>query len=196
MQVFFLAGCHRLGDLLNCRRRPMKSITNTFTRRAFLKLATMIAPFGVAWNGLLSGSPANAQSRSMGLPLPDELVSAALKRLFGDRPLQPGAGKIKLDLPLIAEDGGNVAVTVESDQPVAGALHLKHLYIIADKNRRPMLAKFTFAPESGRAFISTSVRLAATTDVRAVAEMSDGTLYAVSKHVRVTISGCDLPPQG
>jgi len=26
--------------------------------------------------------------------------------------------------------------------------------------------------------------------------MSDGTLYAVSKNVRVTISGCDLPPQG
>ena len=171
----------------------MKSISSTFTRRAFLKLAAMIAPLGVACHGLLSGSPANAQS---GLPLTDEPVSAALKRLFGNRPLQPGAGKIKLDLPLIAEDGGNVAVTVESDQPVAGALHLKHLYIISDKNRRPMLAKFTFAPESGRAFISTSVRLAVTTDVRAVAEMSDGTLYAVSKHVRVTISGCDLPPQG
>jgi predicted secreted protein len=31
--------------------------------------------------------------------------------------------------------------------------------------------------------------------VRAVVEMNDGTLYAVSKHVRVTISGCDMPAQ-
>ena len=59
-----------------------------------------------------------------------------------------------------------------------------------------MLAKFSFTPESGRASVATSVRLATSTDVRVVAEMSDDTLYAVSKHVRVTISGCDLPPQG
>jgi sulfur-oxidizing protein SoxY len=166
-----------------------------YTRRAFLKLAVMAAPLGAAWQEILSVPRAEAQSAPTGLPLPDEAVEATLKRLFGNRPLQPGAGKIKLDLPLIAEDGGNVAVTVESDQPLAGALQLKNLYIISDKNRRPMLAKFTFTPDSGRAFISTSVRLAMTTDVRAVAEMSDGTVYAVTKHVRVTISGCDLPPQ-
>jgi hypothetical protein len=39
------------------------------------------------------------------------------------------------------------------------------------------------------------VRLATSTDVRVVVEMSDGALYSVSKAVRVTISGCDLPPQ-
>jgi hypothetical protein len=31
--------------------------------------------------------------------------------------------------------------------------------------------------------------------MRAIVEMNDGTLYSVTKHVRVTISGCDLPPQ-
>jgi sulfur-oxidizing protein SoxY len=72
---------------------------------------------------------------------------------------------------------------------------VSNIYIVSDKNRRPMLAKFSFTPESGKAFIATSVRLATTTDVRAVVEISDGTLYAVSKNVRVTISGCDLPPQ-
>jgi predicted secreted protein len=43
--------------------------------------------------------------------------------------------------------------------------------------------------------IATSIRLATSTDVRVVAEMSDGALFSVTKHVRVTISGCDLPPQ-
>ena len=96
----------------------------------------------------------------------------------------------------IAEDGGNVAITVDASLPVSGATHVSHLYIVADKNRRPMLAKFSFTADSGRAFASTSIRLATTTDVRAVVEMNDGKLFAVSKNVRVTISGCDLPPAG
>lgn len=137
----------------------------------------------------------SAQTRGPGLPPPDELVEATLKRLFGQRALQRGDEKIKLELPQIAEDGGNVAITVDSNLPVSGANAVSDLYLISDKNRRPMLVKFSFTPESGRAFISTSIRLAATTDVRAIVEMNDGTLYAVSRHVRVTISGCDLPPQ-
>jgi sulfur-oxidizing protein SoxY len=67
------------------------------------------------------------------------------------------------------------------------------IYIISDKNRRPLLAKFSFTPEAGKASIATSIRLATTTDVRAIVEMNDGALYAVSRHVRVTISGCDTP---
>jgi sulfur-oxidizing protein SoxY len=166
----------------------------TVTRRVVLKAAATLCAAGAAAPAVLT-SKVWAQSAPAGLPLPDEPVEMTLKRLFGNRVLRSGAGKIKLDVPLIAEDGGNVAVTIESDQPLAGATRLNHIYIISDKNRRPMLAKFTFAPESGRASISTSVRLAMTTNVRAVAEMSDGTLYTVSKHVRVTISGCDVPPK-
>jgi sulfur-oxidizing protein SoxY len=95
---------------------------------------------------------------------------------------------------VIAEDGGNVAISVDTNLPVSGATRVSHIYIISDKNRRPMLAKFSFTPDSGRPSIATSIRLATTTDVRAIVEMNDGTLYAVSRHVRVTISGCDLPP--
>jgi sulfur-oxidizing protein SoxY len=167
-----------------------------FTRRAFLRSAAIVAPFVAFFSRRFGGFLAAAQTPAAGLPLPDESVGATLKRLFGNRALQSGAGKIKLDLPLIAEDGGNVAVTVDTEFPVAGALYLKHVYLIADKNRRPMLAKFSFTPDAGKGYISTSVRLATSTDVRAVAEMSDGAVYGVAKHVRVTISGCDLPPQG
>jgi sulfur-oxidizing protein SoxY len=166
------------------------------SRRAFLRALAAIVGLGATAKGLIFGTNAAAQSGASGLPLPDEPVEATLKRLFGNRPLQPGDGRIKLELPLIAEDGGNVAITVDSNLPVSGATRANHIYIIADKNRRPMLAKFSFTPESGKAFIATSIRLAMNTDVRAVVEMSDGTLYAVSKNVRVTISGCDLPPQG
>jgi len=165
------------------------------SRRVFLRGLAAFSVLAVGVKDLVFGRPCSAQTGAPGYPLPDEPVEATLKRLFGNRTFQSGDDKIKLDLPLIAEDGGNVAVIIESSLPVSGAPQVSHIYIISDKNRRPMLAKFSFTPDSGRAFIATSIRLATSTDVRAVVEMSNGALYSVSKAVRVTISGCDLPPQ-
>src|SRR3990170_708052 len=165
-------------------------------RRAFLRVLAALVTGGAALKDFLCAGWASAQAVSSGFPQPDELVEATLKRLFGNRTFQPGDGKIKLELPLIAEDGGNVAISVDASWPVSGTPRVSNIYIVSDKNRRPLLAKFSFPPESGKAFIATSIRLATTTDVQAIVEMSDGTLYAVSKNVRVTISGCDLPPQG
>jgi len=166
------------------------------TRRLFIRLVAATAGLAGSFARLCFNTSVFAQASGSGLPAPDEAVEATMKRLFGNRPIGSGDGKIKVELPQIAEDGGNVAITVDANLPVSGASHVSNLYIIADKNRRPMLAKFSFTPESGRAFVSTSIRLATTTDVRAVVEMNDGKLFAVSKSVRVTISGCDLPPQG
>jgi predicted secreted protein len=178
------------------KRKVNSNRANGLSRRAFLRAAVAVAGFAANCFNLALGSPAWAQTSGSGLPPPDEQVEATLKRLFGNRSMSPGEGKVKLELPVIAEDGGNVAVAVEANLPVSGATHVKHIYIISDKNRLPMLAKFSFSADSGRASVATSVRLATTTDVRAVVEMNDGTLYAASKNVRVTISGCDLPPAG
>jgi sulfur-oxidizing protein SoxY len=166
------------------------------TRRTFCRLAAAAAGFAVSFERLLSNSSVFAQANASGLPLPDEAVDATMKRLFGSRTVSSGEGKIKLELPLIAEDGSNVGITVDTSLPVSGVTHVSSVYIVSDKNRRPMLAKFSFTPDSGKAFVATSIRLATTTDVRAIVEMNDGALYAVSRNVRVTISGCDLPPQG
>ncbi len=168
----------------------------TLSRRRFLRVLVTMLGGAIVLKDLLIPSKVKAQAPALGMPQPDELVEATLKRIFANRTFQRGDDKIKVDLPQIAEDGGSVAITIDSTLPVSGAVFVNHFYIISDKNRRPMLAKFSFTPESGRAFVATSVRLATSTDVRVVAEMNDGTLYAVSKHVRVTISGCDLPPQG
>jgi sulfur-oxidizing protein SoxY len=164
------------------------------SRRSFMRV--IAAGFAaIPGNGLWPGEVALAQTNAPGLPLPDELVEATIRRLFGNRAMQRGDDKIKVELPQIAEDGGGVPITIDSNLPVSGAAALSAIYIISDKNRRPLLAKFSFTPDSGRAFLSTSVRLATSTDVRVIAEMSDGTLYSVVRPVRVTISGCDLPPQ-
>jgi sulfur-oxidizing protein SoxY len=166
------------------------------TRRLFIKLAVVAAGLVSVWENFVSGRRVFAQTNPPGWPLADEPVEATLKRLFGNRSFTSGEGKIKMDLPAIAEDGGNVAIAVDANFAVSGATRASHIYIISDKNRRPMLAKFSLSADSGRAVIATSIRLATSTDVRAVVEMNDGALYAVTKHVRVTISGCDLPPAG
>jgi len=97
---------------------------------------------------------------------------------------------MKLDVPLIAENGAVVPVTVEAVSPMSPEDHVKHIYIIADKNLRPLTARFSFTPASGRALVGTNVRLGTSTDVRAIAEKNDGTLYVVKQAVKVTRGGC------
>jgi sulfur-oxidizing protein SoxY len=161
------------------------------SRRTVVKTLGVLgsAALGAAL-GLGGPRPALAQARPPGMPLPEENVEATLKRLFGDRPLQPADGRVKLEVPLIAENGAVVPVTVEADLPMTPTRHVKHIYIIADRNRRPLNAKFTLAPEAGQAFVGTNIRLAESTDVRAVVELSDGTLYMARRHVKVTVGGC------
>lgn len=125
-----------------------------------------------------------------GMPQPEEKVDATIKRLFGSRTIKDGGSVIKLEIPLIAENGSVVPVTVETNLPVTPQSYVKNIYIIADKNRRPMTAKFSFTPDAGQAFIGTNIRLGGTTDVRAIAEMSDGTLLMAKREVKVTVGGC------
>jgi predicted secreted protein len=169
----------------------LKGQSRAVSRRVFLRAVGVT----FALKGFFFGAKASGQVVTSGLPLPEEKIEATLKRLFGNRPLSPGDGKIKLELPLIAEDGGNVPITVESSLAMTPGVFVKSIYIVSDKNRRPMIAKFSFSPEVGTGYIATSIRLAANTDVRAVVEMNDGTLYAVNKHVRVVMSGCGDVPQ-
>jgi sulfur-oxidizing protein SoxY len=170
-----------------------KAKTGGLSRRAFVRRVAALVTLGMTLKEFLLPGFVSGQAGSAGMPLPDEKVEATVKRLFGTRPLSPGEDKIKLELPLIAEDGGNVGVSVDANLPMTATSYVSNIYIISDQNRRPLLAKFSFTPEAGKASIATSIRLATTTDVRAVVEMNDGALYSVSRHVRVTVSGCDMP---
>ncbi len=119
-----------------------------------------------------------------------ESVQDGLKRMFGSRPLKDGAGAVKLDVPLIAENGALVPLSVEVDTPMTASHYVKHVYIVADKNRIPIVARATLTPESGQALVGATVRLGETGDVRAIVEQSDGTLLQVKREVKVTVSGC------
>ena len=123
---------------------------------------------------------------------PEEPVDRTMQRLFGRRPIRDGAALIALELPLIAEDGGNVAMSVEVKSPMTPQSYVRAIYVLSDRNPRPLNATFLLTPGSGQAYVATSLRLADTGDVRAVAEMQDGSLFMVKRSLRVVVAGCAI----
>ena len=165
------------------------------TRRAVLGGAAVFGA-GVAAGALALPLRARAQAAlpgttdvapALGL---QESVDEALRRLFGTRPLGDGASLIKLEVPLIAENGAVVPVSVEVGAPMTPARYVKHIYVVADRNRIPVVARATLTPDAGHAFVGANIRLGETGDVRAIVEQSDGTLLQVKREVKVTVGGC------
>lgn len=144
-----------------------------------------LGALGVAGATGALGAPGSAAAQQLGV---QERVEDGLRRVFGTRPLKDGTGLVKLEAPLIAENGAVVPISVEVSSPVAS--HVKHVYIVADRNRVPIALRATFSPQSGPPYLGVSVRLGETGDVRAIVEQTDGTLLQVKREVRVTVSGC------
>jgi len=115
-------------------------------------------------------------------------VAEEMKKLFGGKAM--GEGKIKLDVPEIAENGLVVPINIDVDSPMTEADFVKSVHVFADGNPLPQVVTYTFTPESGRASASARMRLAQTQNVIAVAEMSSGALFSARSQVKVTIGGC------
>lgn len=115
-------------------------------------------------------------------------VEAELKKLYADKKAE--AGKIKLDVPQIAENGLVVPINVDVESPMTAADYVKAVHVFADGNPLPGIVSYRFTPESGRASASARMRLAQTQNIICVAEMSDGKLYTAKAEVKVTIGGC------
>ncbi|ABD09058.1 thiosulfate-binding protein SoxY [Rhodopseudomonas palustris HaA2] len=115
-------------------------------------------------------------------------VDAEIKKLYGDK--KPESGKIKLDVPEIAENGLVVPVNVEVESPMTEADYVKAVHVFADGNPLPGIVSYKFTPACGKAAASTRMRLAQTQNIICIAEMSDGKLYSTKASVKVTIGGC------
>lgn len=144
------------------------------TRRRFLSFGAVGAAALLAF-----GHGATAAS---------EVFSAELKKVVGDRKLLEG--RIKIELPTIAENGLVVPLNFEVDSPMTATDFVKSVHFFAEENPNPQVANFFFSPLSPKAAASIRVRLARTQNVVAVAEMSNGDLYVARREVKVTIGGC------
>lgn len=125
------------------------------------------------------------------LPIAADATPADVQKYLSS--VLPGTyqtGKITISAPEIAENGNTVPIGISVDSPMTEANYVKTVVMAADGNPLPAVAKIDFLPVNGQATAQFRIRLAQTQTITAVAQMSDGSLYAASRLVKVTIGGC------
>jgi len=115
-------------------------------------------------------------------------LSDALEKVTGGAGITEG--RVKLEIPSLAENGFSVPLTVSVDSPMTAEDYVKTIHILSEKNPVAHIAQFNLSPRAGEAKVSTSVRMADSQRVVAVAEMSDGSYWSGAADIIVTLSAC------
>jgi sulfur-oxidizing protein SoxY len=168
------------------RALPQPQATDPLRRRGLQRLVRgLLGLAALPVLPLWPGSSAQAQRMVSGqlLSLPDMLA-----------PLLQGASAlaqdVRLVLPILADNGYLVPVTVQVQSPMTPTAHVTHIYLLSQRNPATQMAVFHLGPWSGRAEVSARVRLAGSQKVVALARLSDGSFRYQSQDVIVTESAC------
>ncbi|CCV13931.1 SoxY-related AACIE arm protein [Mesorhizobium sp. STM 4661] len=99
-------------------------------------------------------------------------------------------GRVRLELPPLVENGNAVGVTIAAESPMTAADHVIRIGLFNEKNPEANVVIFHLGSRSGRAKVSTRIRLATSQVVVAVAEMSDGSFWSSRASAIVTLAAC------
>jgi sulfur-oxidizing protein SoxY len=100
------------------------------------------------------------------------------------------AGKVKLDVAELVDNGNVVPITVTVDNPMTAADHVKSIAVFNEKNPQRDVARFTLGPRAGKADVTVRIRLATSQQLVAIAQMSDGSYWSHTVDVIVTLAAC------
>lgn len=114
-----------------------------------------------------------------------DAVAAAIREVTGGTPLQQGL--VRLDLPMMVENGNAVGMTVGVDEPPSP---VRSLHVFADGNPLPNVLHAAFGPAAFRPQVITRIRLASSQTVHAVAVLQDGACWTGSVDLVVTLAAC------
>ncbi len=145
------------------------------SRREFL----LTAAAGLGLASLITVKPAHATPASM---------QEAIGKIVGAA--RVNAGRVKLDLPPLSENGHAVPLGVSVESPMTAADHVQAIHVFTEKNPQPDVATFHLGPRAGRASVATRIRLADTQTVVAIAQLSDGSFWSAKADVVVTLAAC------
>ncbi len=151
----------------------------------------MRGPDEISRRAMLDGSGRHPGAAAVGgraLATPESMAEAMDEALGKGAPIK--AGRVKIELPELAENGNSVPLKLTVDSPMTAADHVKMLYVFSEKNPVSNVVRFHLGPRSGVARVQTSIRLAATQRITAVARMSDGSLWSGAADVIVTQAAC------
>ena len=118
----------------------------------------------------------------------EEPEVAAFKTFLAGR--KPRTDRLKLDIPRIADNGNVVPVRIVMAGPFAAGAELRSIHLFSEKNPVPQMAVFHFPVPVPRVEVESRVRMAGSQRVAAVATMADGSLYAATADIVVTVSAC------
>lgn len=112
-------------------------------------------------------------------------VAALIRDFVGDARLTEGG--IKLDLPVLVENGNAVSMAIAVDAP-AGLV--REIAVFADGNPLPEVLSVRFGSAAGPPRLATRIRLADSQTVTALARLADGTYRRDSVELLVTLAAC------
>lgn len=148
------------------------------SRRRFLLLAAGALAAGQAGAQL----PPNIQAERRAA------LAEAVKKATGGAPVR--AGRVKLEMPPLIDNGNSVPITVTVDSPMSAQDHVKAIHVFTEKNPQPYIITAHLGPRAGRARVTTRARIADSGNVLAIAQMSDGSFWSDTMSVVVTLSAC------
>jgi sulfur-oxidizing protein SoxY len=99
-------------------------------------------------------------------------------------------GKVKVELPQLADNGNSVPIRITVESPMTAADHVKSIHLYSERNPVANMANFYLGPRAGKAEINSRVRLAGSQRVTAVAKLSDGSFWYDTASIVVTLSAC------
>jgi len=138
-----------------------------------------LAQFALAGTALALSGAARATQEQM---------AAAITAFTGGA--APKQGKVTVDVAQLVDNGNTVPVTVRVASPMSAAEHVTAIAIFNERNPQSDVAIFTLGPRSGKAEVSTRIRMATSQKLTAVARMSDGSFWSGSADVIVTLAAC------
>lgn len=117
-----------------------------------------------------------------------EEMAAAIGAFTGGA--APKAGRVRLEVAALVDNGNAVPISVAVESPMTAADHVTAIAIFNERNPQTDVVKFTLGPRSGKALVSTRIRMATSQKLTAVARMSDGSFWSSSADVIVTLAAC------
>ncbi len=150
----------------------------TITKKILIAILTLLCTLGFITPGVSAD---------------DDRWSGLKQAYFGDREIRENADDLLvLEAPTRAEDAAIVPISVKSLQPQTPDKYIKNLHLIIDKNPMPYSANFHLSPQLAQVDLATRVRIDQYTNMRAIAEMNDGSLHMVTRFVKAS-GGCSAP---
>ena len=117
-----------------------------------------------------------------------ETMQTAIKQFSGGAAISQG--KVTLDIPPLVENGNSVPLIVTVDNPMTETNFVQTIAIFNERNPESNIGNFHLSPRSGRAWISTRIRLGDSQMIVAVAKLKDGSLWSGSAELIVTLPAC------